>query len=238
MFTFRWLCLCLSVSVTLLLSGCARVWLEDPGNLLGQAELVNPVPTEISTTDLFPLQDAKGRFLVIEGDNDGLKFSWTLKSSSDGWIYNYQGLQKVWFIQDETGALYITREDDFEEEVRVVYEPAILALPALLNSQTAHEQKVEMTVTSLNGKEVRSRGPCYNSITLLGRQTISTPAGEFEAVVVRSKRRVQLPIAKVEIDILSAYVPGRGQVAERISQQIKALNFFDMEEVREIRLAK
>ncbi|NJL31505.1 MAG: hypothetical protein HC898_07690 [Phycisphaerales bacterium] len=174
MFTVRWLCLCLSVGVTSLLSGCARVWLEDPGNLLGQAELVNPIPTQISTTDLFPLLDAKGRFLVIEGDNDGLKFPWTLKSSNDGWVYSYQGLQKVWFIQDENGALYITREDDFEEEVRVVYEPAILALPAMLNSQTAHEQKVEMTVTSLNGKEVRSRGPCYNSITLLGRQTIST----------------------------------------------------------------
>lgn len=219
-------------------SGCQRVWVEDPGNLLGLAGPVEPIPAEIETASLFPLEKARGRFRIVEGEQDGLDFEWNLKPAPHGWIYSYEGLQRVWLVKDAQDALRITREDDLDEEVQVTYEPGLLMLPRLIRSEVEETETATMVVRSLDGRELRSTGICSNTITVVGRQKVNTPAGDFMAILVRSHRRIQLPIASVEVEILSAYVPGKGQVAERVTQKIRALRFFDMEEGREVRLAK
>ncbi len=220
------------------LAGCQRVWKEDPANALGKGELVEPVASPHDIVALFPLRADKGRFQIVEGDDDGYVFGWRLEPVGQGWVFTYEGYQQVWLRAEADGALRIVREDDLDEEVQVTYEPALLMLPTKLEIGEAISETVTMTVRSLDGSQLRSVGTCINTVTLLGVQTVSTPAGAFEAVIVETRRQVQLPIARVEVQIISAFVPGRGQVAERVVQKVRALGLFDTEEVREERLVE
>ncbi len=235
--TSSWMVCGLMLAMTTLM-GCQRVWMEDPANGLGRAELIEPMATTADIAPLFPLRRDKGRFQIVEGDDDGYAFAWQLEPAGQGWVYTYEGYQQVWILQDEAGALRIVREDDLDEDVQVTYEPAVLMLPAKLETGFSESETVTMTVRSLDGTQLRSVGTCINTVTVLGKQSVSTPAGQFEAVMVETRRQVQLPIARVEVQIISAFVPGRGQVAERVVQKVRALGLFDTEEVREVRLVE
>ncbi len=186
---------------------------------------------------LFPLEPRQGVYRITKGPDAGKDLNFDLQQVEDGqWRLTYEGLQATYFKASPQGLL-ITREDDFGEKVQVTYDPAINCLPLGLSKDTPFQGKTRMTVRGPNG-ETRDSGSCDYTVTLLGKQRVTTPAGGFDAVVIRNIRTLDLAMADVVVDITSAYAAPQGEVIEHVDQKTQALGLFGLNKLSERRLVE
>jgi hypothetical protein len=95
-----------------------------------------------------------------------------------------------------------------------------------------------MLVHRLVDGSLRDKGQCTYRVELLGWQFLTTPAGAFEARVIRTTRQIKLRFAKVTVVVLDAYSPDGGQVAQRVDQTIRTLGLISVHSHEELRLAR
>jgi len=149
-----------------------------------------------------------------------------------------EGHQSAEFVVND--AVNLLAEDDYASKVRVVYEPAMVVMPARLRAGETTEQLSEssMTVTNLADGSPRDRGRCKYKVELLGKARVATPAGSFDAWIVRTTRHLSLQMAGGTVVTHSAYVEGRGLIAEHIEQNLKMLGLIAVRSEDEFRLTR
>ena len=201
--------LCLAVA------GCTR---ELPLGSPGAQERVPP----IAYTTLWPLATRSGAYQITEGKGVGDTIEYALKSEDGRWHLQLKGKTDVILSAQPDGSVQIEREDDAVEAVTVTYSPP-LVIPAILKTGKPFEGTSDVVIRRQSDAHIREQGTCSYKVELLGRQTLTTPAGEFDAYVVRTIRTMKLRLARVKVVIFDAYVPNQGEVAERIEQTVRPL---------------
>jgi hypothetical protein len=137
----------------------------------------------------------------------------------------------------DDGDLLTSREDDMEEQVEVSYSPA-LTQPARMETGKAFTGKSQMTIRRMKDGSIRDQGECQYEVVLLGRQSVTTPAGPFDAYVVRTTRTLRLKLARVTVVSLDAFVDGKGSVVQNSTVTIRPLGLMGVTSKEEYRLAR
>lgn len=194
-----------------------------------------PVPTT-AMADLFPLSARMAHFQITRGYNTGQRVDWSLTADGEGWLQTLESINRVHYRTGDDGALLIVREDDFREKVQVTYDPPVRLPSSLTMGQTVQGQ-CKVTIRKVADGSVRESGTMTYQVDLLGRRTIDTPAGPLAVVTVRMKRQIRLHMASVTVEIVDDYGMGRGPVAQRTAQTVRALGLGGSPQTFEVRLA-
>lgn len=104
------------------------------------------------------------------------------------------------------------------------FDPPMTIMPARLSSDAPHEERFRVTITRLNNPDrVEQRGAGASTITYRGIQHITTPAGDFEAHLIRSEFTTEFGSARARRITDRWYAEGIGLVAESFEEQITVL---------------
>jgi hypothetical protein len=201
----------------------------------------SPASAQASSTlakDLLPLAPRSVTFVVTEGKELGKSLTHTLAQTARGWEMSTQDVSVVRLHLDDKGDLLVSEEEDLDENVLVVYEPALRALPAKLVEGEPSTQTVHMTVVNRRTHKVRDEGSCDITVEFVATRPVQTPAGPITATVVKTTRHIKLGLAEATVTMHSAYQPGQGVVVDRVEQHTRAVGLFTMNKTQELRLAK
>ena len=195
-------------------------------------------PAAIPATELFPLGPRQARFEFVAGPLTGTTVNYRFEADGNQWRQMLEGLRTVTLHRRDDGAIVIASEQDIEANALVSYDPALVMLPAQVRTSPSVRGRAEMTVRNLNDHSLRAKGTCHYQVQMLGTSMVTTPAGKFEAVIVRTVRRISLPLADVTVTIHTAYVLDRGKIAEHIERVTRTLGTFSFTRVSDMRLGR
>jgi hypothetical protein len=180
---------------------------------------LEPRPFDQPPARLMPDTTVTGTFRSTDRGRE-TRVPFSLSPHGDGWVLTVEGLQATYLAINDRGDLVMPREDDFTENARVDYDPALVVVPA---GQTRYEGESRMTVRSLDGEQQRDRGTVEYLVETLGEHRLATPDGEHAAVIVRMSRLLRLSLAQVEVIGVDAYGEQAGPLAEHSERTVRAL---------------
>lgn len=223
--------------------GCIAVW----GGVCGCAGGLSPEPLgdpgEVRVTPqgfrsglVYPRREAgqTSRFAVESGEHEDAVIVRIIKASEsdadfmvreqvkeDGQVISER------FVQvGADGSLVMPRMHNTKRGRITRFEPALTLAPASLVQGEPYEQKVKVEVADLdNPDDIQERGTGTSTITYLGMERIRTPAGEFEAHLVRSKLTTEFTAAKAERVTDRWYAADVGLVGESYEEKISVMGF-------------
>jgi hypothetical protein len=184
------------------------------------------------------MRDETRVFDVTEGARKGETL--TAKLEADGpnrWRYTLEDTRVAFIEVADDGSLLVSREQDMAEGVEVTYEPALVMLPPRLTTGEPVKNECAVVITDLKDGSVRDRGRCSYTSELIG-PAADQPSGEPPAWLVRGTRSLDLNLAKADVVIDTACVPGVGTVRERVEQVTRALGLFAITKAEELRLRR
>ena len=192
-----------------------------------------PTFEPIDGARLLPLEPWHAQVRITEGGQAGQTRRQQLQRFKDHWTLTLEGRQRLHLRRDAKGRTVIFREDDFQQNVSVHYEPALVLLPARVTPAiTEHEQQVDVTVRHLDSGQVRDRGTCRYEIASAWRRTAHSEQGKpMPAYMIEQRRELKLPIATADVRIETVYLAGVGRVAWTVRRRTQALGLIGGERV-------
>ncbi|TVQ75606.1 MAG: hypothetical protein EA380_10375, partial [Phycisphaeraceae bacterium] len=104
------------------------------------------------------------------------------------------------------------------------FDPPMTIMPAQLSPDAPYEERFRVTITSLKAPDrIEQRGSGTSTIAYRGIQHITTPAGEFEAHLIRSEFTTDFGMASARRITDRWYAEGVGLVAESFEERIVVL---------------
>ena len=198
--------------------------------------------------ELLPLKEASGAYLVKVGKKPATEDEYRLEQTDDGlWALTLNDMHVTYFRRAKDGSTTVPREIDLGEHVEVDYQPEIQLLPGSWENGPVIDGTTSMIVKNTKTGLVREKGVCVYRLELVGKQKVHTPAGDFEAFVVRETRHIRLNLAKSDVVRTAWYDPvppgnapgtGKGEVAEHIETTTKAFGFIGGKKVTDSRLSR
>jgi len=145
------------------------------------------------------------------------------RPGAEGWRLSEAGFWTVDVVRETSGDVSILREVEQLESRRVEYDPPLPLLPAELQMDQPIQRVSRVRVYDQANGVLQSAGECTAVYRLLGSKKIVLPGQTVRASIVRTDRRFDLRWVKVDMRILTAYVPGQGAVAWRTRRDIRLL---------------
>lgn len=216
--------------------GC-RTPSAEHGDGLPGSEPLRWAPS-IRAGHLWPEPQGERLFTVTVGKEAPAPLTVRAASRPDGWREITGSWSAVDVIRTASGALQTKAEHDLRNRVTVAYDPPIPLLPARLGSGQPTSGEAEVHVINASNNSTRDRGICRYTVALAGLQRVETPAGAFDAYIVKTCRELHLNLARAEVTWWSAYVPGRGLVAHHQVEEVRAMNLFSTRRVFDLYLAR
>jgi hypothetical protein len=223
------------VWMSLLVVGCASQQSSSSSPSTSTATF-KPLTKQPDTSALLGPMVESIPFAVTDGKFKGKQWTYShRKGASDKehlmiFVDQHRSVLNV----NDDGRVLLSTEDDYGQQVKVVYDPPLEVIPAdMLN----HEPKAitsSMTVYNLDGQSQRDKGACQVSVQILGKQTITTPAGTFEAIMFKTTRQLKLALASGTVTIYDAYAPKKGLVSHRVEQKLITMGFIPLNSVLEV----
>ena len=249
----------LTVTLTLIcLAGC-KSYLEDDGdgwtneveNSQAQSAPVSDTKTDtkaetkadnasgtVKAADLIPLKERTFKIEYNEGRMKGKTVEVTVTKGEKGqWVESAKDV-RILNYGEVDGGIGLPREEDFDEGVIVTYDPAFILMPKELVAGKPFESKTKMTVLNRGSGSKKAGGTCSYKVELVRQEKIQTPAGAFDAYLIRTTRDISLDLASVKVTVQTWHVPGKGMVASHVKQTTAALGIFSSEKVEAWKLAK
>ena len=187
---------------------------------------------------LLPLSDTSNGVAVLEGPGAGQTLTQRMQRHEDHWTLTLEGRQRMHIRQDEGGDLLVFKDVDFEQNVVVQYEPALLLLPATVDGGfTEHQQTSQVTVRDLNTGDMRDRGTVTYRIPDVTHVAGQDPTGPRHFYTVTQHRELDLDLADATVTIETTYVPGTGRVAWMVDRYTRALGLISGRRVERYRVA-
>lgn len=194
-----------------------------------------PEISPVAALTIYPLTPARHTHQHTEGKRKGQTFTWRMTRGPDGtWIDEDEGAHTM-VVREKDGAIFVIREEDTEENVRIEYDPPLELLPARLEVGKPRETTCRMTVFDRTTGKEREQGECVHVVEFLGRRGLATAAGEVEVCRTRAVRRMALKLAQVEVVIEIDAAPGQGKLRSRIERNTKPLGLFSVKSVEEVK---
>jgi len=189
----------------------------------GEGNTIAPIRAE----KLLPASDAHGAFKVMTGSHKGDLRDFTRTFKDGKWTIMEKGDHRGFYHRGKDGQIILDREDDFEENVRVDYDPGIVVIPAVVGGKDPLPHgKVKMIVKNLKTGHQRDHGTCTYKFTGVQKKRLKTPAGSFDVYVIEQKRHLDLNLANVDVTIHTGYAPGEGTVLDAVWQTMHTLGIF------------
>jgi DUF3108-like len=204
-------------------------------------DIVAHLPDRAYTAaELFPLRAWSGEYVVSSPpEAEPAPAPFQLEPAEGGrWRWQFPGDHEVHLTKDADGSLLIAADVDFTQAAHVDYDPPLRRLPATLKPGEAYEGESKMVVKHTANGAVRDQGTCAYKVELIESRAVDTPAGRFDAAIVRMTRSIKLNLAQVEVTIVTAYAPGVGVVAEYVDRNTKALGLFTIQSREKLLLSK
>ncbi len=146
-----------------------------------------------------------------------------LPGALPAWRMQVANFWIVDLIREPTGTVSILSETELIDARRVEYDPPMPMLPATLTMNQPSKHTSRVRIYNHDTGTLLSTGECTAVITLLGTKQISTPLGPATATLIQTQRQYKLPLVRVDMHILSAYVPAQGPIAGLTRRNIKLL---------------
>ncbi|MCX5658704.1 MAG: hypothetical protein NTW19_03155 [Planctomycetota bacterium] len=189
--------------------------------------------------ELVPLKARHGAYSIQVGKKQAQIVPFRFEPGEESsWTLTLEGRSVARFTRGEDGSLLVPRESDLNERVEVTYEPGLRVLPGKWEPGKPSECTSKMVIRNSKDGSLKEKGTCSIRVELVGKERVTTPAGEFDAMLVRETRQIRLRMAKADVTCETWYVPGVGEVAERSVTTTKALGLFGGKEVSESKLAR
>jgi len=123
----------------------------------------------------------------------------------------------------EQGSVYRNTEINSQHGTISTFQPLEPVLISGLRRGSPIEQDLSVTVHSLdNPAKVKYRGKLRSRCEVLGRFKVTTPAGTFDSIGVRTTYKGKVGPASVEDDAYVFYAKGVGPVAIRVRSHVSA----------------
>lgn len=222
------------LAATACIAACRPAWIKEGG--LGTGGPLQPTGA-IDAVLLLPKSEAARSFQITEGPDIGTLCDLIVEPNPLGWRATLTGINRIQFARREDSTVVAMYEEDLGSHVRVFYDPPVVTLPGRLVMSRPVTGESAVEVRNIKDNSLRARGRCRYHIELIGRQSVTTPAGEFDTYLVRTQRMMDLDMAKAKITWISAYARGRGQIAQRLTKEVHVLELFTTTSTREIRLS-
>lgn len=193
-------------------------WLAGCNRALTPAELGPPYApiAHVRAEALMPLEAlnrAPGVVRVTDDKGEHDQAATSEPIAEDTWRTRVAGFWIVDVIRGPDGAISILSEAEVSEGQRVTYTNPLPMLPESLTLNEPLQSASPISVYNIGSNAPLASGHCRQTLTLLGARTIDTPQGSTTATLIQARRRYSLPLVSIDVDILTAYVPGQGPAA-------------------------
>jgi len=201
---------------------------------LGDPALLKPAPP-VTATELLDLRPQRAKATVILDDRPAMDIVVSFAQQPDGlWRLETRDIRRSYLQPQADGAIHIVREEQFADAVRVSYDPPLPMLPATLAAGKPFTGSSQIRATRLADGSPVDSGRCDYRIELLGVQAIRSLADTPDAFIVRTTRHIDLALADADVVLTSAFVPGRGVVAQRIVTATRMLGLIPVRHVEQM----
>lgn len=197
--------------------------------LLGQGVVGAPVAGSTLTPEFAPLRDGTWTYQIVGGKNAGQMEQHVVKrlerdSSGASWRYAVGSKEAVFIKQMPDGSLTFLTEEDFEQGVITRYEPPEPDLLTGLAPGDSRSSSVGVQVSDLSDpSEVSHTGTLAVTYSYLGAYKVTTPAGVYDAALIKWAYKGEVGPAKVDDTQYRLFAPKVGMVASVDKLEVSAL---------------
>ena len=197
--------------------------------LLGQGVVGAPVAGSTLTPEFAPLRDGTWTYQIVGGKNAGQMEQHVVKRlerdlSGASWRYAVGSKEAVFIKQMPDGSLTFLTEEDFEQGVITRYEPPEPDLLTGLAPGDSRSSSVGVQVSDLSDpSEVSHTGTLAVTYSYLGAYKVTTPAGVYDAALIKWAYKGEVGPAKVDDTQYRLFAPKVGMVASVDKLEVSAL---------------
>ena len=197
--------------------------------LLGQGVVGAPVAGGTLTPEFAPLRDGTWTYQIVGGKDAGQMEQHVVKrlernSSGASWRYAVGSKEVVFIKQMTDGSLTFVTEEDFEQGVITRYEPPEPGLLTGLAPGDSRSSSVGVQVSDLSDpSEVSHTGTLAVTYSYLGAYKVTTPAGVYDAALIKWAYKGEVGPAKVDDTQYQLFAPKVGMVASVDKLEVSAL---------------
>lgn len=187
--------------------------------LLGEGVVGEPVAGSTLTPKFAPLRDGTWTYQIASGKDQGQTEQHVVKRlerdpSGASWRYAAGSKELLFIKQLDNGDLTFVTEEDSEEGVIARYAPAE---PGLLNGLApgdARSSSVAVEISDLSDPTVVShKGTLEVTYSYLGAYRVTTPAGAYDAALIKWAYKGKVGPAKVDDTQYRFFAENVGMVA-------------------------
>ncbi len=198
------------------LSAAEQAMLEE---LLGPGVVGQPVAGSKLTPEFAPLRDGTWTYQIVGGEDAGQSEQHVVErldrdKSGASWRYAVGTKGLVYIKQIKDGSLTFVTEENSEQAVIARYEPPEPALLTGLAPGDARTSSVAVEVSDLSDPTVVShKGRLEVTYSYLGAYQVTTPAGTYDAALIKWAYKGKVGPAKVDDTQYRFFAPKVGMVA-------------------------
>jgi hypothetical protein len=158
------------------------------------------------------------------------------EQSPPAWTYRIVGLESEALRQEPNGDLVVLGVNDFKEAVKTRYTPPKPLLPAGLAPGQERRAALQVQVFDTGQPEqLLHSGALDVVVDCLGAFRVKVPAGEFDAILIRSSAHGRIGPAKLDDVQYYFFTAAVGNVAFAQQREVKAFGVY-RSTVREARV--
>jgi DUF3108-like len=187
--------------------------------MLGQGVVGAPVKGSTLTAEFAPLHDGTWTYQIVGGDHAGKTEQHHVNrldrdSSGASWRYAVGDKGLVFIKEMSDGSLTFVTEENSEQGVVTRYEPPEPGLLTGLAPGDSRTSSVAVAVSDLTDPSVVSHnGTLDVTYSYLGAYKVTTPAGTYDAALVKWTYKGKVGPAKVDDTQYRFFAPKVGMVA-------------------------
>jgi len=224
-----------------ILIAAAAVLLLPPWSDDSRADVADGSDRTFHTRSWARTEPGRKVYLVTAGAFEGQRLARTVEAHPEAdalWIVRLEKHNRLVCRRTEEGGLTLVEDLDFQRDKRTRFDPGLWVLPPeMAIGQTFHRRGRTRVFNPDSGLELAD-GTYDQTIQLVGRRTVETPAGRFDGFHVRSASKVNTALANVTVTVDTVFVPEVGPVYEDVKMRIVTLGLFTSESRREMKLAQ
>jgi hypothetical protein len=159
--------------------------------LLGKGVVGEPVAGRALTPKLVPLRDGTWTYRIVSGKDEGQTEQHVVQRlehhpSGAGWRYAVGDKERLFIKQVDDGSLTYVTDEDADQGVVSRYQPAEPALLSGLKPGDSRNASIAVEVSDLSEPDVVShKGALDVTYSYLGAYKVTTPAGTYDAALIR-----------------------------------------------------